>query len=212
MTPDTAPLTADGGKPPRQRLLEAACELFCRYGINAIGVDTVVARAGTAKATLYKIFGSKENLVEAVLEREGCAWRNWFLAGLENGAGTPAARLRRVFPLLGEWFAQEHFYGCPFINAVAEHDKRNDRLRSIAMKHKLAVLTRIEDLAREAGAADPVLFAHQYALLIDGAIVAAMVTRDPSIAPIAAGAAERLLSELGGGEAQKRTRRQKSPA
>ena len=57
-----------GEVPARERLIEAASRLFCRYGINAVGVDTVVAEAGTAKATLYKAFGSKEKLVEAVLE------------------------------------------------------------------------------------------------------------------------------------------------
>ena len=198
MTLDIAtPAPAGDGKPPRERLIEAACELFCRFGINAIGVDAVVARAGTAKATLYKIFGSKENLVEAVLEREGCAWRNWFLAGLESGAGAPAERLRRIFPLLEQWFSEERFYGCPFINAVAEHDKHNERLRAIAMTHKKAVLSRIEDLAREAGAREPVRFAHQLGILIDGAIVAAMVTRDPGVAGLAAATAERLFAELG---------------
>lgn len=204
-------LLESSSRPPRERLIEAASELFCRYGINAVGVDAVVARAGTAKATLYKIFGSKENLVEAVLEREGCAWRNWFLAGLETGAGSPAARLRRVFPLLGEWFSREHFYGCPFINAVAEHDKHNDRLRAIAMKHKMTVLTRIQDLAREAGAPDPARFAHQLAILIDGAIVAAMVTRDPGVASLAAAAAEHLLYEFDPAERNRSRRRQKSP-
>lgn len=195
------PQPVDDSKPPRQRLLEAACELFCRYGINAVGVDAVVARAGTAKATLYKTFGSKENLVEAVLEREGCAWRNWFLSGLEAGAGSPVERLRRIFPLLQQWFSEENFYGCPFINAVAEHDKSNDRLRNIALTHKKAVLSRIEDLAREAGAVEPERFAHQLALLIDGAIVAAMVTRDPDVAVLAGATAERLFAELGNGTA-----------
>jgi AcrR family transcriptional regulator len=159
-------------------------------------VDAVVARAGTAKATLYKTFGSKENLVEAVLEREGCEWRNWFLCGLEAGAGAPIERLRRIFPLLKEWFSTEQFYGCPFINAVAESDKRNDRLRAIALKHKLAVLGRIEDLAREAGAADPARFAHQLGILMDGAIVAAMVVRDPDVATLAAATAEALISQF----------------
>jgi AcrR family transcriptional regulator len=144
-----------GEVPARERLIEAASRLFCRYGINAVGVDTVVAEAGTAKATLYKAFGSKEKLVEAVLEREGRQWRDWFLAGLDAGEDAPVDRLRRIFPLLGEWFAQDRFYGCPFINAIGEHDKAEDRLRAITIAHKKAVLGRIESLALEAGAADP---------------------------------------------------------
>src|SRR5712672_320329 len=65
---------------PRDRLLDAATRLFCRFGINSVGVDAIVEAAGTAKTTLYSSFGSKEGLVEAVLEREGRAWRTWFLA------------------------------------------------------------------------------------------------------------------------------------
>src|SRR5262245_26229320 len=91
-------------KPPRERLIDAASRLFCRFGINAIGVDAVVAEAGTAKATLYKIFGSKEHLVEAVLEREGSAWRDWFLGGIDATDGDAVAKLRAIFPLLGTWF------------------------------------------------------------------------------------------------------------
>ena len=61
--------------PARERLLRAAADLFCRRGIHAVGVDAIVEAAGTAKTTLYKLFGSKERLVEAVLEAEGRAWR-----------------------------------------------------------------------------------------------------------------------------------------
>lgn len=216
MSIDTAapPAPAETVKPPRERLIEAATELFCRFGINAIGVDAVVARAGTAKATLYKLFGSKENLVEAVLEREGCAWRNWFLSGLETGGTTPAARMRSIFPLLAEWFSQDRFYGCPFINAIAEHDKHNDRLRAIAITHKKVVLSRIEDLAREAGASRPEHFAHQIGIIIDGAIVAAMITRDPGVASLAGDAAELLFGELNGvgSRARRRGVRKTAPA
>jgi AcrR family transcriptional regulator len=172
---------------PRERLIQSAGRLFCRFGINAVGVDAVVADAGTAKTTLYKNFASKEKLVEAVLEREGQDWRDWFIAGVNRAGGSPRERLSRVFPLLREWFAQERFYGCPFINAVGEHDKGDDRLRAITLRHKTVVLDHLEGLCREAGAADPHRMAHQIGLLIDGAIVAAMVTRDPGCADVADG-------------------------
>lgn len=200
--PDALARVADAADPaarepsPRDRLIEAAARLFCRYGINAIGVDAVVAEAATAKATLYKTFGSKESLVEAVLEREGGAWRDWFLGGLDAGEAAPAERLRRIFPLLGAWFREERFYGCPFINAIGESDKEDDRLRRITLAHKRTVLGRIEALAREAGAADPHSLAHQLGILIDGAIVAAMVTRDPGVATYAGITADRLLADL----------------
>jgi len=177
----------------RDRLVEAASGLFCRYGINAVGVDAVVRDAGVAKATLYKTFGSKERLVEAVLEREGRLWRDWFIREIDAGAASAVERLRRIFPLLEQWFARERFYGCPFINAIGEHDKSENRLRSLTLAHKLAVLDRIEALAREAGASDPGKLAHQLGLLMDGAIVVAMISRDPACARLAGEAADKLL-------------------
>ena len=166
---------------PRERLLSAATELFCRHGVHAVGVDAVVEAAGTAKTTLYKLFGSKDALVEAVLEREGRAWREWFLGGIDAGDASPRERLDRIDPLLREWFAGARFFGCPFINAVGEHDKDDDRMRRLALAHKLVVLGRLEALLAEAGAADPASLSHQLGLIIDGAIVAALVTRNAAV-------------------------------
>ena len=73
---------------PRERLIAAATRLFCRYGVNSVGVDAIVEAAGTAKTTLYKLFGSKDGLVEAVLEREGRAGA----AGSSPRSTGPAAR------------------------------------------------------------------------------------------------------------------------
>jgi len=169
----------------RGRLLSAATHLFCKNGINATGIDAIIDEAGTAKTTLYKLFGSKTNLVHAVLESEGRQWREWFIDALESGGGDAETKLTRIFPALKRWFGEERFYGCPFINAVGEHDKDAKQFRAIAMKHKKVVLAHIEKLAGEMGATEPEVLAHQLGLLIDGAIVAAMVSRDPHVADTA---------------------------
>src|SRR3954467_9847118 len=181
-----AALAANDEESARGRLLSAATRLFCKNGINATGIDAIIHEAGTAKTTLYKLFGSKTNLVHAVLESEGKQWREWFIASIETGGGDGQAKLTRIFPALKQWFAEERFYGCPFINAVGEHDKDAKQFRAIALKHKKVVLAHIEKLAAEMGATDPQSLAHQLALLIDGAIVAAMVSRDPGVADTAA--------------------------
>jgi AcrR family transcriptional regulator len=177
----------------RGRLLSAATHLFCKNGINATGIDAIIDEAGTAKTTLYKLFGSKTNLVHAVLESEGKQWREWFIGAIEAGGGDPQTKLSRIFPALKSWFGEERFYGCPFINAVGEHDKDQKQFRAIAMKHKKVVLAHIEKLAAEMGAVEPEVLAHQLALLIDGAIVAAMVSRDPGVADTAGLAAASLF-------------------
>jgi AcrR family transcriptional regulator len=188
-----ATLAAGDDESARGRLLGAATHLFCKNGINATGIDAIIHEAGTAKTTLYKLFGSKTNLVHAVLESEGKQWREWFIGAMESGGGDAQAKLTRIFPALKSWFGEERFYGCPFINAVAEHDKDQKQFRAIAMRHKKVVLAHIEKLAAEMGAAEPELLAHQLALLIDGAIVAAMVSRNPGVADTAGLAAGSLF-------------------
>lgn len=188
-----AAVSAAGDESARGRLLNAATHLFCKNGINATGIDAIIDEAGTAKTTLYKLFGSKTNLVHAVLESEGRQWREWFIGAIEAGGGDPQTKLARIFPALKRWFGEERFYGCPFINAVGEHDKDAKQFRAIAMRHKKVVLAHIEKLAGEMGAVEPESLAHQLALLIDGAIVAAMVSRDPGVADTAAIAAGNLF-------------------
>ena len=177
----------------RGRLLNAATRLFCKNGINATGIDAIIEEAGTAKTTLYKLFGSKTNLVHAVLETEGKAWREWFIGAMEEGGGDAQTKLTRIFPALKSWFGEDRFYGCPFINAVGEHDKDQKQFRNIALRHKKVVLGHIEKLAGEMGAAEPEVLAHQLGLLIDGAIVAAMVSRNPGVADTAGLAAGNLF-------------------
>src|SRR6266478_2717875 len=102
--PLTPPRTGRVADPPisspRDRLIEAATRLFCRYGVNSVGVDAIVEAAGTAKTTLYKVFGSKDGLVEAVLDREGRIWRAWFVDEIDGPGGAAADRLARIGPAL----------------------------------------------------------------------------------------------------------------
>src|SRR5579862_9231584 len=91
----------------RGRLLNAATHLFCKNGINATGIDAIIDEAGTAKTTLYKLFGSKTALVHAVLEREGRQWREWFIGAIEQGGGNAETKLARIFPALKSWFGEE---------------------------------------------------------------------------------------------------------
>lgn len=180
--------------PARDRIIRSASELFCRFGINATGIDSIVERSGTAKATLYKTFGSKEGLIEAVLESEGEAWRNWFIEQVEAVPGTAADKLIGVFDILETWFSHDRFFGCPFINAVGEFDKQDMRYRNIALRHKMQVMGYISGLTKETVHDDPEALAHQFGVIIDGAIVAAMVTRDPKVAVHAKAAARKLFA------------------
>jgi AcrR family transcriptional regulator len=192
-----SPVSVNAAQTPRDRLIAAASGLFGRYGINAIGVDAIVEAAGTAKTTLYKAFGSKEKLVETVLEFEGDRWRKWFFEAIDGPGGPARGRLDRIFPALATWFADEGFYGCPLVNAVGENDKFDGRFREIASQHKSKIEARLRDLLIEAGVGRPEIIARQTMLLIEGAIASTLLSRECRAAEIAQGIFEALLKSSG---------------
>lgn len=183
-------------KTARDRILVAASGLFCRRGFAATGIDTVIEHAGTAKATLYKHFSSKQELIQATLEAEGATWRRWFFGKLRAVEGSPQERLLAMFDVLEEWFSDPEFYGCAFINAVAEFDTNDQIVRQVAEVHKEHLRTWIKAIAIELGLRDPVEFTRAIVVQIDGAIVAAQHARDPSFARSARNVAALLLDQV----------------
>ncbi len=170
---------------PRDRIVNAARELFCRDGIHATGIDRILAAAGVSKMTLYTRFGSKEALVRAVLQEEGTAWRDSFFATLSAASDDPRGRLRAIVPTLGAWFRSDRFYGCAFMNAVAEHTKGQSDLRALAAEHHREILAFLAEQAAAAGGAEPAVLARQLLLMIDGMIAAYMVSGDDAVLAIA---------------------------
>jgi AcrR family transcriptional regulator len=158
----------------RERILETAYELFARHGTRSVGVDRIVAEAGTAKMTLYRNFASKDELVLAFLERRGELWtRGWLQTEVERRAAEPAARLLAIFDVFGEWFAREDFEGCSFINVMLELDDRADPVRIETVRHLSAIRDFLIGLATAAGIEEPDGFARQWHILMKGSIVAA---------------------------------------
>src|ERR1700759_5126938 len=116
---------SDVGRPvasARERILNAAYELFSRRGIRAVGTEEVIARAGVAKATLYRHFATKNDLVLAVLQRREEIWTHGLIqAGSEEPSPPPEERLLAIFDVLHEWFQNRDGYeGCSFINVLLE--------------------------------------------------------------------------------------------
>jgi AcrR family transcriptional regulator len=175
----------------RERLLAAADELFYHEGVQSVGVDRVVQKAGVAKASLYSLFGSKEELVQAYLDARHDETRKQVERTLTRFR-TPRERLLGVFDAQGQIFTEPDFNGCAHMTASAEArhggpvESANDRFRQW-------VRTLFTDLAREAGVADPVELARQLHLLYDGAGVSARMDRDPSAATTARAAAAALF-------------------
>lgn len=165
------------GAAARDAVLKSAIRLFCRQGITATGIDAIVAHSGVARATLYKHFGSKDALVAAALEAEGAAWRAWFFARMAQREGSARERLLAIFDVLGEWFRRDDYFGCALMNAAAEHRNQNSAVQSVTRPHKQPVIEYIQGLCAGAGAKDAKLLAAQIDLIMDGAIIKALVTR-----------------------------------
>jgi AcrR family transcriptional regulator len=162
--------------PARERILGAAYELFSRRGIRAVGTEEVIERAQVAKATLYRHFATKNDLVLAVLERREQLWTHGLIeAQSEQRGNTPEEQLLAIFDVLHDWFqSRDGYEGCSFINVLLElgHDHPAGQASITHINH-------VRDIVRQralaAGLQDVEYFASSWHILMKGAIVLAAV-------------------------------------
>jgi len=167
-------LTGATPRDARERILETAYELFSRNGIRAVGVDRVIAESGVAKMTLYRHFGSKDELVLEFLRRREQRWtQEWLQAEVERRTDDPAERLLAIFDVFDAWFRTEDFEGCAFINVLLELADRTSSVRKATIVHLATIRSFLQGLASDAGVADPEDFARSWHILMKGSIVAA---------------------------------------
>jgi AcrR family transcriptional regulator len=158
----------------RERILDTAYELFSRYGIRAVGVDAIIQQSGVARMTLYRHFASKDALVLAFLERREQRWtQEWLQHEVEHRAVDPSERLLAVFDVFDEWFQRDDFEGCSFINVLLEITDPQSQLHRASAGYLAKIRAFVEELAAEAGVADPSALAHKWHILMKGSIVAA---------------------------------------
>jgi AcrR family transcriptional regulator len=174
----------------RDRLLQAAEDLFYAEGIQAVGVDRLLSVSGVGRASVYRHFASKEALVEAVLQRRDEHWRQWLAEAVAAHGGGPLA----VFDALAEDAQDPRFRGCAFINAMAETADPGSAVYRLAAEHKSKVTAFLDRLIQESGRRGHRELAEQFVLLMDGAIVTAMRERTGEPARRARRIAELLLA------------------
>ncbi|MAT91133.1 MAG: TetR family transcriptional regulator [Halioglobus sp.] len=174
----------------REQIVDEALRLFYRHGFNATGVDKIIASAGVSKKTLYSHFRSKDELILATLRKRDEMFRNKMMRETERRAAAPRDRLLALFDFLGDWFNEDGFSGCMFINAAAEFSAQDNPSHMVAAEHKRLVVDYIREQAQLAGARDPAALAHQINLLMEGAIVYAHVIGDRQAATRARDMAE----------------------
>jgi AcrR family transcriptional regulator len=157
----------------RERILATAYELFARRGVRDVGVDEVVERAGVAKATLYRHFPSKDDLVIAFLKLREERWTlDWVEAEARRRGATPEEQLLAIFELFDEWFHGNDFEACSFINVLLEMGSAHPAGKA-SVQHLENIRAIVRTLAGEAGLRDPESFARSWHILMMGSIVSA---------------------------------------
>jgi AcrR family transcriptional regulator len=158
----------------RQRSLDSAYDLFSRRGVRAVGIEEVIERAAVAKATLYRHFPSKDDLVLEFLRQRETVWTHgWVEAEARKRSETPEGRLLAIFDLFDEWFHREDFEGCSFINVMIETADLTHPIGRASVEHLENIRGVLRSLAEEAGLRDADDFARSFHILMKGSIVQA---------------------------------------
>jgi len=167
---------AGPGPSARERILNAAYESFSRRGIRAVGTDEVIERARVAKATLYRHFATKDDLVLAVLQRREEIWTHGLIEAQSQERGnTPEEQLLAIFDVMHDWFQlRDGYEGCSFINVLLELGADHP-----AGQASVTHIDHVRDIVRQrataAGLCDIEDFASSWHILMKGAIILAAV-------------------------------------
>ncbi len=179
---------------PAERILKVADKLFYQDGIRAVGVDRLISESGVAKASFYRAFPSKDDLVAAWLDIRDQHWRTWLQDTVDQLAPRAQDKPLAVFDALDARFRQATFRGCAFINTITELARLDHPGAHAARRHKESVRTLLASLLKEAGYKDFEALAVIFLQLIDGAIVAAVREGKPDAALRARQLAELVLA------------------
>jgi len=175
---------------PRQQVIDAADGLFYARGIRAVGMDDVRTAAGVSLKRLYSLFPGKDSLVLAVLHKRHAMWTDGLTAAVE-AVDDPRAKLLAVYDYLAQWFAEETFRGCGFINAFGELGPTSPEVAAYAREHKRSFQEQLARLVTDAGF--DASLAPQLAILAEGAQTTAAIEGSPDAAKHARRAAETLI-------------------
>ena len=175
----------------RDRILDTAFRLFYARGIRAVGVDLIIAESGVAKATFYRHFPAKDDLVLAYLEKVDGVWSSQLRAAAQAAGPQPQHQLVGLFDALRSAWRRDGYRGCAFINAAAEAVP-GTAVHERTVVHKTAVLEWVTGLAANAGAPDPRGLARSLTLLLDGGLASGALDADPD-APDRAAHSARVL-------------------
>ena len=157
--------------PPRERILDAACELFYSRGIRNVSVDEIAAAAQTNKMTLYRHFESKDLLVAEYLKKLAGMSESWS-ADIERAHPSDAkGQLDAWIELVSSNLGKATDRGCPMANAAVEIPEKDHPARIVIEQYKTRQRERLVRLCSEAGYREPERLADELFLLFEGACI-----------------------------------------
>ena len=162
-------------QPRKEHLLDTAFELFNRHGYHATGIDLILEKSKVSKATMYKHFRSKDELVMAVLKRRHNQVLQQITTSLDNADASAQQPVLAIFDMLFNWFQSDDFYGCNFIKATGEFLNQHE-IHQFAVAHKQQIRDLIFQYIQQN---DDYLKAQQadtLSLLVNGAIINAQLS------------------------------------
>jgi AcrR family transcriptional regulator len=165
----------------RERIVEAAAELFYAHGLHAVSAEKIIAQVGTTKVTFYRHFPTKDELIVAYLERRA-QWERNAIAQARQAAGDAPGVFRIVAEAIGAESCSPGFRGCPFINAAAEYADPNHPVRRTVDAHRRWFRQTIVELLDEIGVREPGRVADQLVMLRDGAMVSGYLSDPAAVA------------------------------
>ncbi|WP_443748179.1 TetR/AcrR family transcriptional regulator [Asticcacaulis solisilvae] len=186
-------MTTDTQALKKQEILDRAERLFYCGGFHATGVDTVLADSGISKRTLYKYFASKEELIEAVLDRYAGNVETVIFDPALARTDDPRGRILAVFDVRRDLMNCTAFAGCLAMKAAEEYKDRHPGIEAAGRRSVDYVKARFVELCRLAGYDDPEGTGAMVALLLQGAVLTSQLRRDTEAFEAAKAAAERLL-------------------
>jgi AcrR family transcriptional regulator len=161
----------------RDRILRAASELFYEQGITSTGVDALIGLASVAKATFYRHFASKDDLVLAWLRSPYARWIEDVVPELERRVSSPLARLVRFWDVLGDWMEGHAFMGCPYINTLAEARETSDPAHEEIRSFVDEVEGYFTGTAAAAGIPEPADFGRRLRFIAMGFFISVLLER-----------------------------------
>ncbi len=151
------------------KILATATNLFETRGIQASGVDTIIAEAGVAKATLYKHFPSKNLLITAYLREKSNKFYEWLNARLASKKANSIEILITLCELVEQWISTPEFHGLPFHIAAVEFPDPAHPINQYSTVLAVELQGYLSKIAQTAGAKDPEALGQQLTILFEGA-------------------------------------------